>query len=93
MRENLFNCSNMKKISKSLFSWADTFVITSIIFFVASFIGFILDSAWCGDAFNGALVLIILAPFARGFGVLVQNAEEEMAHRFDVKLEKSDDEK
>ena len=83
----------MKKISKSLFSLADTFVITSIIFFVASFIGFILDSAWCGDAFNVALVLIILVPFARGFGVLVQNAEEEMVHRFDVKLEKSDDKK
>lgn len=83
----------MKKISKSLFGWADTFVITAIIFFVASFVGFILDSAWCGDALNGAIVLLILAPFSRGFGILVQNAEEEMAHRFDVKLEKSDDEK
>ena len=83
----------MKKISKSLFSWADTFVIVSIILFVASFIGFILDSAWCGDAFNNAIILIILSPFVRGFGVLVQNAEEELIHRFDVKLEKSDDEK
>lgn len=83
----------MKKISKSLFGWADAFVIIAVASFVASFIGFILNSAWCGYAFDGALLFIILAPFARGFGVLVQNAEEEMAHRFDVKLEKSDDEK
>lgn len=83
----------MKKISKSLFSWADTFVITAIILFVASFVGFILNSAWCGYAFNGAIVLLILTPFTRGFGILVQNAEEELAHRFDVKLEKSDEEK
>lgn len=83
----------MKKISKRLFGWADAFVVTAIILFVASFVGFILNSAWCGYAFNGAIVLLILAPFTRGFGVLVQNAEEELAHRFDVKLEKSDEEK
>ena len=83
----------MKKISKSLFGWADAFAIIAIILFVTSFVGFILNSAWCGYAFNGAIVLLILAPFTRGFGILVQNAEEELAHRFDVKLEKSDDEK
>ena len=83
----------MKKISKRLFGWADAFVIIAVTLFVASFIGFILDSAWCGYAFNSAFVFVIMAPFTRGFGVLVQNAEEELAHRFDVKLEKSDEEK
>ena len=92
-RENLFNCSNMKKISKSLFGWADAFIIIAVLLFVASFIGFVINSAWVGSTFSSALLFVVLAPFARGFGVLVQNAEEEMAHRFDVKLEKSDDEK
>lgn len=80
----------MKKISKKLFSWADTFVITAIILFVASFVGFILDSAWCGDAFNGAIVLVILSPFTRGFGVLVQNAEEELDARWMVKIKNAE---
>jgi len=83
----------MKKISKSLFGWADAFVIIAVLLFVASFIGFVINSAWSDSAFSSALLFVVLAPFARGFGVLVQNAEEEMAHRFDVKLEKSDDEK
>lgn len=80
----------MKKISKKLFSWADTFVITAVILFVASFVGFILDSAWCGDAFNGAIMLVILSPFTRGFGVLVQNAEEELDARLMVKIKNAE---
>ena len=83
----------MKKISKSLFGWADAFVIIAVALFVASFIGFILDSAWCDIAFSKALLFIVIAPFARGFGVLVQNAEEEMVYRSNVKLEKSNEEK
>ena len=83
----------MKKISKNLFGWADAFVNIAIGLFIGSFIGLIINSAWVGSTFISALLFVVLVPFARGFGVLVQNAEEEMAHRFDVKLEKSDDEK
>ena len=83
----------MKKVSNTLFGCADAFFVFSIIFFVASFVGFIIDSAWSGGAFKVASYLLILTPFVRGFGTLVKNAEEEMAHRFDVKLEKDDDEK
>lgn len=82
----------MKKISKKLFSWADTFTITAVILLVASFIGFILDSAWCGDAFNGAIVLVILSPFARGFATLVQNAEEQLEERWMVKIKNAENE-
>lgn len=82
----------MKKISKKLFSWADTFIITAVILLVASFVGFIIDSAWCGDAFNGAFILFILSPFTRGFATLVQNAEEELDQRWMVKIKNAENE-
>lgn len=82
----------MKKVSKKLFSWADTFIISAVILFVASFIGFILDSAWCGYAFNGAIILVILSPFARGFATLVQNAEEQLDERWMVKIKNAENE-
>lgn len=71
----------MKKVSKKLFSWADSFTIAAIIMLVASIVGFILDSAWCGNAFNASIILWILSPFARGFATVVQNAEEQIAER------------
>ena len=82
----------MKKVSKKLFSWADTFIIVAVIMFVASFVGFILDSAWCGNTFNGAIVLVILSPVLRGFGVLVQNAEEQLDERWMVKIKNAENE-
>lgn len=88
-KENLFN---MKKVSKKLFSWADTFVISAVILLVASFVGFIMDSAWCGNAFNASIILFILSPFARGFAVLVQNAEEQLDERWMVKIKNAENE-
>lgn len=82
----------MKKVSKKLFSWADTFVIVAILMFIVSFIGFIADSAWCGDTFVEAIVLIILSPFMRGFAVLVQNAEEQLDERWMVKINNAENE-
>lgn len=82
----------MKKISKKLFSWADTFVIVAILMFIVSFIGFIVDNAWCGDTFVEAIVLIILSPFMRGFAVLVQNAEEQLDERWMVKINNAENE-
>lgn len=66
----------MKNVSKKLFSMADSAVIAAVILLIASFVGFIMDSAWCGNAFNGAIILFILSPFTRGFATLVQNAEQ-----------------
>ncbi len=83
----------MKKISKSLFGWADAFVIIAIALFVASFVGFILNSAWSDSAFTDAIVCTVLVPFTKGFAVLVQNAEEAIAKRSYVTFEKSDEEK
>lgn len=82
----------MKKISKKLFSWADTFVIVAILLFIVSFIGFILDSAWCGDTFVEATIFVILSPFARGFAALVQNAEEQLDERWMVKINNAENE-
>ena len=82
----------MKKISKKLFSWADTFDIVAILMFIISFIGFIVDSALCGDAFVEAIVLIIFSPFMRGFAVLVQNAEEQLVERWMVKINNAENE-
>lgn len=82
----------MKKVSKKLFSWADTFIIVAILMFIVSFIGFILDSAWCGDIFIEATVFVILSPFARGFATLVQNAEEELDQRWMVKIKNAENE-
>lgn len=66
----------MKNVSKKLFSMADSAVIAAVILLIASFVGFIMDSTWCGNAFNGAIILYILSPFTRGFATLVQNAEQ-----------------
>lgn len=82
----------MKKISKKLFSWANTFAIAAAIMLVLSFIGFIMNSAWCGNAFNAAIILFILSPFARGFATLVQNAEEELDQRWMVKIKNAENE-
>lgn len=82
----------MKKVSKKLFSWADTFVIVAVIMLVISFIGFIMDSAWCGDTFNAAIILFIFSPFARGFATLVQNAEEQLDERWMVKINNAENE-
>ena len=80
----------MKKVSKKLFSWADTFTIAAAISLVASFIGFIMDSAWCGSAFNASIILFILSPFMRGFATLVQNAEEQLDERWMVKIKNAE---
>ena len=82
----------MKKVSKKLFSWADTFVIVAVIEIVISFIGFIMDSAWCGTTFNTAVILFILSPFMRGFATLVQNAEEHLDERWMVKINNAENE-
>ena len=82
----------MKKVSHKLFGWADTFIVAAVILFVASFVGFILDSAWCEYAFNGAIILVILSPFARGFATLVQNAEEQLDERWMVKIKNAENE-
>lgn len=82
----------MKKVSKKLFSWADAFVIVAVMMLVISFIGFIMDSAWCGDTFNAAIILFILSPFARGFATLVQNAEEQLDERWMVKIKNAENE-
>lgn len=66
----------MKNVSKKLFSLADSAVIAAVILLIASFVGFIMDSAWCGNAFNGSIILFILSPYTRGFAILVQNAEQ-----------------
>lgn len=71
----------MKKISKKITGWADAFTLGSIVLFVLSFIGWIMNSAWTGDVFAGAFYLLVLSPLFRGFAVLVQNAEEEIADR------------
>lgn len=71
----------MKKVNKKLAGWADAFTFGSIALFVLSFIGWIMDSAWTCDVFAGAFYLLVLSPVFRGFSVLVQNAEEQIAER------------
>ena len=71
----------MKKIYKKLAGWADAFTFGSVALFVLSFIGWIMNSAWTGDVFAGAFYLLVLSPIFRGFSVLVQNAEEQIAER------------
>ncbi len=66
----------MKNVSKKLFSLADSAVVAAVILLIASIVGFIMDSAWCGNAFNSAIILFILSPFTRGFATIVQNAEQ-----------------
>lgn len=71
----------MKKIYKKLAGWANAFTFGSVALFVLSFIGWIMDSAWTGDVFAGAFYLLVLSPIFRGFSILVQNAEEQIAER------------
>lgn len=82
----------MKKVSKNLFSWANTFIFVAVIMLVISFIGFIMDSAWSGNFFNAAIILFILSPFIRGFATLVQNAEEQLDERWMVKIKNAENE-
>lgn len=83
----------MKKVSKSLFGWADALFIASVILLIIATLGFVFSDDPVSGVLLTGFVFMFISPVIRGLGVLVQNAEEEMAHRFDVKLEKSDDEK
>lgn len=82
----------MKKVSKKLFGWADAAIIAAVFLYVVSFIGFIMNSAWCGNAFTCAIAFSILPPFIRGFATLVQNAEEQLDERWIVKIKNTENE-
>ena len=81
----------MKNVSKKLFGWADTFIITGIILLVLAFFGWIFSADSVANEILFGVLFIFMSPIVRGLGVLVQNAEEEMAHRFDVKFEKNEE--
>lgn len=83
----------MKKVSKSLFNWADALIIVGVITIIIAALGFVFSDDPVAGVLLTGFVFMFMSPVVRGFGVLVQNAEEELAHRFDVKLEKSDEEK
>ena len=72
----------MKKVSKNLFGWANTFIITGIILLVLAFFGWIFSADSVANEILFGVLFIFMSPIVRGLGVLVQNAEEELNKRW-----------
>lgn len=82
----------MKKVSKNLFGWADTFIITGIVLLVLAFFGWIFSADSVANEILFGVLFIFMSPIVRGLGVLVQNAEEELDQRWMVKIKTPENE-
>lgn len=71
----------MKKTSTSLNSWANTFVITGVIFIILAFFGWVFSADSVGEILSAGIALIFMSPIIRGLSVLVENAEEQIEAR------------
>lgn len=72
----------MKKVSKSLNEWANALIFLGIVMFILAVVGFIFSNDSIFPVVMTGFTFVILSPVLRGLGVLVQNAEEEMDHRW-----------
>jgi hypothetical protein len=79
----------MKKVSKKLNSWADSFLFIGVLFIVVAVIAWFTDGP-ASTFFYGACWTFVISPVFRGLSVLVQNAEEQIEERLKKWLEESE---
>lgn len=75
-----------KKTSDNLNGWANSFMFTGIILIILAFFGWVFSADSVSTELCMGIIFIFISPVVRGLSVLVQNAEEEMDDRLEVRL-------
>lgn len=75
-----------KKTSENLNGWANSFMFTGVILIILAFFGWVFSADSVSTELCMGIIFIFISPVVRGLSVLVQNAEEEMDDRLEVRL-------